>query len=194
MSGWCTRAPGWRKTGSVRSPRQLFVGRSPVADCRFPLFLSFLCTVILWKTPLQDLGKYGHEFDPESFRCSPVSAAEIVSWKICLWEKSMTWKKQNTYIGISRQTGNGRIRVIASVPDSDHPDSDPPPWRPLVWLVHHNIRRKRIQIGQPRRHPGSLRFLPCHWHQRLHRVFIHPWTIHENIYIYICARSSPGPR
>ncbi len=57
----------------------------------------------------------------------------------------MTWKKQNTFFGIFRQTGNHRIGSTVFVPDSD-----PPPWNPLGCLVHHttiNISSENVGIG-----------------------------------------------
>ncbi len=124
----------WRKAGSVRSPSHLFVSHSVVVACRFPLSLSFLCAVILWKNTFRGFGKYGHEF--LNLFSSLVSPAEIVPWKIVCGENPWPKKKyKNISVNIFRQSGNGRILSIVFAPDSE-----PPPWSPLVCLVQHNIR------------------------------------------------------
>ena len=105
VSGWCARAPGWRKTGFVRTTSQLLVSHSVAAACRFPLSLPFLCAVILWNSSFRGSGKCGHEFAPKSFRRSLVSPAEIVPWKLSV-EKTHDLEKQNIHAGISRERPN----------------------------------------------------------------------------------------
>ncbi len=69
-----------------------------------------------------------------------LSDTEMVPLENCLSKRS-TWINKNTksmgryvYIGISRQTGNGRIWAIVLAPDSD-----PRPWSPTSCLVQDNV-------------------------------------------------------